>query len=72
MANLVYKDCLIRIFAIHDEISKNWIPVADITWETDADRRSHTLTSLPAPFKNWPDAEKYMLELAKAWIDGGA
>lgn len=72
MANLLYKDCLIVVFAIHDEIAKSWIPVADISWGTDSDRGSHTITSPSDHFNNWPHAETHTLDLAKAWIDDRA
>jgi hypothetical protein len=70
MANLLYKNHLITVGAGIDEISKFWISVADISWETDGQRQSHTTTGGVDWFNNWQDAEKYTIELAKAWIDG--
>ena len=72
MASLLYKDCLILVFAIHDELTNSWIPVADINWGSDDARGSHRIASPTTHFKNWPDAEAHMLELAKAWIDDRA
>jgi hypothetical protein len=72
MASFLYKDRLIVISAIHDETNRSWIPFADISWGTDGDRGSHKITSPPNHFKNWPDAETNMLELAKAGIDDHA
>jgi hypothetical protein len=72
MARLLYKDRLIVIFAVYDETTRSWIPIADISWGTDGDRGSHTITSPPTKFNNWPDAETHMLDLAKAWIDDRA
>ena len=66
---LRYKDCLIVPFAEFDENSASWIPMTDISWETDGHRRSHTLTGPPYRYKNWQDAKDRMLEMAKAWID---
>jgi hypothetical protein len=72
MASLLYKGCLIVVFAIYDEFTKYWIPIADISWGTDGDRGSRKITSPPTDFNNWSDAETHMLELAKAWIDDRA
>ena len=70
MANeLLYKDRLIVPFAQFDQNSASWIPMADISWETDGDRRSSTLTGPPDRYRNWQDAKAYILEMAKAWID---
>jgi hypothetical protein len=71
MANgLLYKDRLIAPFAQFDEKAASWIPMADISWEIDGDRRSYTLTGPPDRYKNWQDAKACILEMAKAWIDG--
>jgi hypothetical protein len=70
MTNLLYKDHLINVVARTDEISTLWIPMADISWETDGQRKSHTTTGGIDWFNNWQDAEKHTIELAKAWIDG--
>src|SRR5690349_2198709 len=35
MANLLYKDHLITVVARTDEISTFWIPMVDISWDTD-------------------------------------
>jgi len=72
MASLFYKECLIVVFAIYDEFTKSWIPTADITWGTDGDRGSHTITSPPTHLNNWPDAKTHMSDLAKAWVDDRA
>jgi hypothetical protein len=69
MAHLLYKKHLIIILARVDEISTFWIPVADIRWGTDGQRESHTITGPLGRFKNWQDAESFMAEMAKAWID---
>ena len=69
MANLFYKDHFIIVVARTDEISTFWIPVADISWETDGERESHTITGGVDRFNNWQDAEGHMIKLAKEWID---
>ena len=70
MANLFYKDHLIRVVGRTDEISQFWIPVADISWETDGQKESHTITGGLDWISNWHDVERHMVELAKAWVDG--
>lgn len=70
MANLFYKDHLITVVGRTDEISQFWIPVADISWETDGQRKSHTITGGLDWISNWQDVERHMVELAKAWVDG--
>ena len=69
MANLFYKDHFIIVVARTDEISTFWIPVADISWETDGERESHTITGGVDWVNNWQDAEGHMIKLAKEWID---
>ena len=69
MANLLYKDRLIVIFARFDEITTFWIPMVDVRWETDGQRESHTITGPLNRFGNWQAAERFMTEMAKTWID---
>jgi hypothetical protein len=69
MAHLLYKEHLIIVVTRLDEISRVWIPMADISWGTDGQRESHTITGSLHPFKNWQDAEAFMIEMAKSWID---
>jgi hypothetical protein len=70
MANLFYKDHLITVVGRTDQISQFWIPVADISWEADGQRESHTITGGLDWISNWQDVERHMVELAKAWVDG--
>jgi hypothetical protein len=72
MANLFYKDHFITVVGRTDEISQFWIPVADISWETDGQKESHTITGGLDWISNWHDVERHMVELAKAWVDGQA
>ncbi|HTN71924.1 MAG TPA: hypothetical protein VMO00_12645 [Methylomirabilota bacterium] len=69
MADLLYKDRLIAIFARFDEATTFWIPMVDVSWGTDCQRESHTITGPLNRFENWQDAERFMKEMAKAWID---
>ena len=69
MANLLYKDRSIVNFARFDEATAFWIPMVDVSWRTDGLRESHTVTGPLVQFANWQDAEKFMTEMAKAWID---
>jgi hypothetical protein len=69
MANILYKDRLIVPFARFDDDTKFWIPMADISWGSNRQRASHTVTGPVDPFENWPAAERCMTEMAKAWID---
>ncbi len=69
MANLLYKDRFIVIFARFDEDTTFWIPMVDVSWGTDGQRESHTITGPLDRFENWQDAERFMTEMAKAWID---
>jgi len=69
MANLLYKDRSIVNFASFDETTTFWIPMVDVSWGTDGLRESHRITGPLVQFENWQDAEKFMTEMAKAWID---
>jgi hypothetical protein len=69
MAHVLYKNRLIGAFARFDEITTSWIPMVDVSWGTDGQRESRTITGPPDRFENWQDAERFMTEMAKAWID---
>ena len=69
MANLLYKDRSITNFARFDEDTGFWIPMVDVRWATDDRRDSHTITGPLVMFEKWQDAETFMIEMAKAWID---
>jgi hypothetical protein len=72
MANLYYNDHLIIAFTTQNHSDKQWTAGAEITWKQDGERRSHTLGGLTERFKNGDDAEKYIVNLAKAWIDANS
>jgi len=59
MANLFYKDHLITVVGRTDQISQFWIPVADISWEADGQRESHTITGGLDWVSNWQDVERH-------------
>jgi hypothetical protein len=69
MANLYYNDRLIIAFASFNQSTKNWSPGAEITWTRDGRRFSHTIGGLADRFPNSDDAEKFVIGLAKTWID---
>jgi len=69
MANLYYNDRLIIAFASQNQSDKQWTAGAEITWKHDGQRRSHSIGGLTDRFKASEDAERYVINLAKAWID---
>ena len=69
MANLYYKDRLIIAHASLQQSSKLWSPGAEITWKSDDQRHSHTIGGVEDRFKSSEEAEKFVINLAKAWID---
>ena len=69
MANLYYKDGLIIAFASLNQSDKTWSPGAEITWKRDGQRHSYSIAGLTDRFKTNEDAERFVLNLAKAWID---
>jgi hypothetical protein len=69
MANLLYKDRSIVNFARFDEDTTLWIPMVAVSWGPDSPRESHTITGPLVQFETWLDAERYMTEMAKDWID---
>jgi hypothetical protein len=69
MPNLYYNDRLIIAFASQIQSTKLWSPGAEITWKRDDRRHSHTIGGLSDRFKTSEDAEKFVINLAKAWID---
>ena len=69
MANLFYNDRLIIAFASLNQSDKQWSPGAEITWKVDGQRRSHSISGLADRFNSSEDAEKFVINLAKAWID---
>ena len=70
MANLYYNDRLIIAYASLNQSTKTWSPGAEITWTRDGLRQSHTIGGLADKFRTSEDAEKFVIGLAKTWIDG--
>ena len=69
MANLYYNERLIIAFASLNQSDKQWSAGAEITWKRDGQRRSHSISGLADRFKSSADAEKFVIDLAKSWID---
>ncbi len=69
MANLYYNDRLIIAYASIHQSAKLWSPGAEITWKRDGRRYSHTIGGLADRFKTCEEAESFVTNLAKAWID---
>jgi hypothetical protein len=69
MANVFYKDRLIVAFANLNPSNKEWSPGAEITWKAEGQRYSHTIGGLTDRFKTSDDAERFVVNLAKTWID---
>ena len=69
MANLYYNDRLIIAFTSLNQSDKQWSAGAEITWKADGERRSHSIAGLTDRFKSSDDAERVVINLAKAWID---
>jgi hypothetical protein len=69
MANIYYNDRLIIAYTSLNQSDKSWSAGAEITWKKDDQRHSHTLGGLTDKFKSSEDAEKFVVNLAKSWID---
>lgn len=69
MANLYYNDRLIIAYASLNQSTKLWSAGAEITWKQDGERHSHTLGGLADRFKTPEEAERFVINLAKTWID---
>lgn len=69
MANFYHNDRLIISYALLNPSTKQWSGGAEITWKQNGDRRSHTIGGVTEQFKSAEDAERYVTDLAKAWID---
>jgi hypothetical protein len=69
MANLFYNDRLIIAYASINQSTQLWSPGAEITWRRDGERRSHTIGGLTERFKTSEEAEKFVIHIAKTWID---
>lgn len=69
MANLYYNDRLIIAFTTLNASDQQWTAGAEITWKRDGRRQSHSIGGLSDRFKTSEEAERYVLHLAKAWID---
>lgn len=69
MANLYHNDRLIIAYASMNQSTKDWSGGAEITWKRDGQRFSHTVGGLDDRFKSSEDAERFVINLAKAWID---
>lgn len=69
MANLYYNERLIIAYASLNQSTKLWSAGAEITWKQDGERHSHTLSGLADRFKTPEEAERFVINLAKTWID---
>jgi hypothetical protein len=69
MANLYYNDRLIIAYTSLNQSDKQWTGGAEITWKHDGHRQSYTIGGLADRFKSSDDAERFVINLAKAWID---
>lgn len=69
MANLYYKERLIIAYASVHQSTKLWSAGAEIAWKEDGRRQSHTLGGLSDRFKTAAEAEQFVINLARAWID---
>ena len=69
MANIYHNDRLIIAYASMNQSSKDWSAGAEITWKHDGACRSHSIGGLADRFKSAAEAEKFVIDLAKAWID---
>lgn len=69
MANLYYNERLIIAYASLNQSTKLWSGGAEITWKQDGERHSHTLSGLADRFKTPEEAERFVINLAKTWID---
>jgi hypothetical protein len=72
MANFYYNDRLIIAFASLNQSDKHWTAGAEITWKEEGQRRSHSIAGLTDRFKTSEDAEKFITNLAKAWVDANS
>lgn len=70
MANLYHNDRLIIAYASINQSTQLWSAGAEITWKQDGQRHSHTLGGLTDRFKTAEEAERFIIKLAKTWIDG--
>ena len=69
MANLYYNERLIIAYASMNQSTKDFSAGAEISWKKDEQRFSHSLSGLADRFKTSEDAERFVINLAKAWID---
>ncbi|HWO40377.1 MAG TPA: hypothetical protein VNO43_01060 [Candidatus Eisenbacteria bacterium] len=69
MANLYYHDRLIVAYASLNPSTQLWSAGAEITWKHEGRRYSHSIGGLADRFKTSEEAEKFVIHLAKAWID---
>ena len=72
MPNLYYHDRLIIAYASINQSTKLWSSGAEITWKHDGQRRSHSIGGLADRFKTPEDAERFVINLAKTWIDANS
>jgi hypothetical protein len=72
MANLFYNDRVIIAYASFNQSTKLWSPGAEISWKQEGQRHSHTIGGLADRFKTAEEAERFVIILAKAWIDGNS
>lgn len=69
MVSLRYKDHLIVANGQFQENRKLWRPVATLSWNSDSAIAWETLNDSTVLFETAEDAEKFGVEMARAWVD---
>lgn len=69
MVSLRYKDHLIVADGQFEEDRKLWRPVATISWNSDSAVAWEILKDSVVLFETTDDAERFGVEMARAWID---
>ena len=72
MPNVYYNERLIIAYASINQSTKLWSPGAEITWKGAGQRHSHSIGGLADRFKTCEEAEKFVINFAKAWIDANS
>jgi hypothetical protein len=70
MISLRYKDHLIVADGRFEENRKLWRPVVTIGWNSDSAVAWESLNDSAVLFETTEAAEKFGVELARAWVDG--
>jgi hypothetical protein len=70
MASCHYKNFLIVVYAVFDQVRALWTMTVDVSWDCVTDHHGYRLLDHPdRSFEAEDEAEQWGFEIGKEWVD---